>query len=290
MQPHFDLPSPEEYIDQDFLPIELYVKREDLIHPLIKGNKFRKLKYNIIELQKSKILGFITFGGAYSNHLHASAACGKLYGMKTVGIIRADEKITNDVLKFCMNMDMKLHFVSRASYKTKEYDNEIQEIINMYTDYAIIPEGGSNKFALIGVQELVNEFTKYYDYIIVAAGTGYTAAGIIREIYNKGLQSITIVISALKGAWMRKVIDDLTECQNINYLVTDEFCQGGYAKVNTLYLEKLKFYKSKLKVPIDHVYNGKLIFGMEQLCLSGIIKKGSKVLWINTGGVLNSIY
>jgi 1-aminocyclopropane-1-carboxylate deaminase len=285
MSPQFNVPSFEEYIDQKIFPIELYVKREDLIHPLVKGNKFRKLKYNIGHILSNNLEGLITFGGAYSNHLHASAACSELYGIKSVGIIRGEEEVSNEVLEYCQKAGMILHKVSREAYREKENHIDIKSIIDHYPNYLLIPEGGSNHLAALGVEELVNEFSMKYDYVFVAAGTGCTAGAIINNINKRGLKTKVVVISSLKGRWMieeiKKYAVDIED-----HIITDEYSQGGYAKINPDYLVALDQYRKELNVPIDHVYNGKLLYGLYHLCQTGVVKEKSKVLWINTGGVI----
>jgi 1-aminocyclopropane-1-carboxylate deaminase len=285
-QEPFNLPSPIHSVDGDMFNFHLDVKREDLIHPLIKGNKYRKLKYNLKEFSDKKYEGIITFGGAYSNHLHATAALGHTYNIPTIGIIRGEEFGGNEVLAFCKSAGMVIRQVSREAYKLKQNHSDIAKIIDDYPNYLLIPEGGSNELAIKGVAELVDEIYNQYDFIAVASGTGCTAAGIIKRIDE--LKSLTkvLVFSALKGEWMRdEITTQLGYLPNKHY-ITDEYCQGGYAKVNIEYEAHLNKLRISTGLPIDHVYNGKLLVGLIDLAKQDMISQGSRVLWINSGGVV----
>jgi 1-aminocyclopropane-1-carboxylate deaminase len=284
----FIIPSPEESLDYLGWPIQLFVKREDLIHPIIKGNKFRKLKYNLSFCRDNNHEGFISFGGPFSNHIHALAGLANMVGLPSVGIIRG-EVVCNTVLDFCKSMGMKLHFVSREVYKNKSHDAVIKDIIELYPNFMIVPEGGSNELALIGIEELVTELRQEYDYIIVAAGTGATAAGIIKGLAKcQKNRTKVIIFSALKGDWMQQTIQDFLTVEEaiIDWQVTDEFALGGYAKVNPEYLVFLEEQKNHLGFFVDHIYNGKLLLGLKTWVESGKIKPNAKVLWVNTGGVI----
>ena len=167
--------------------IEVWLKREDLLHPEVSGNKFRKLKYNVLEakkLQKSQIL---TFGGAFSNHIAATAAAGKLYGIPTIGVIRGEELgidlqqtlQSNPTLKFSSDSGMKFHFVSRENYRRKNDPKFIESLHAEFGDFYLVPEGGTNQLAIAGCEEILSEEDKEFDIICVSAGTGGTASGLI---------------------------------------------------------------------------------------------------------------
>jgi 1-aminocyclopropane-1-carboxylate deaminase len=285
-QEPFNLPSPIYSVDSDMFGFHLDVKREDLIHPLIKGNKYRKLKYNLKEFYDKNYEGIITFGGAYSNHLHATAALGQTYNIPTIGIVRGEEFGENEVLAFCKSAGMVIRQVSREAYKEKQNHPDIAKIIEDYPNYFLIPEGGSNDLAIKGVAELVDEISNQYDFIAVAAGTGCTAAGIIKRIAELNLPTKVLVFSALKGDWMRdEITTQLGYLPNKHY-ITDEYCQGGYAKVNDEYEAHLEKFRQATNLPIDHIYNGKVLMGMKGLKEKCLIKGGDRVLWINSGGVV----
>jgi 1-aminocyclopropane-1-carboxylate deaminase len=279
-----NLPSPTERVINHGFSFDLYVKREDLIHPLIKGNKYRKLKYNLANMVNKTV---VSFGGAYSNHLHALAALCNVYKIPCVGIVRGEE-VSNEVLDFCKSNGMILHFVDREAYRKKEAASSIKAIINQYKDVVLIPEGGSNELALQGVKELVYEIAQnavIYDFIAIAAGTGCTAAGILMGLQECKLSAKLMIFSALKGDWMQDEIENVSGISKENFICTDAYCLGGYAKVNDEYLSLIKSFIEATNIPIDNTYNGKLIYGLTDLDNQGFFKKEVKVLWINSGGV-----
>jgi 1-aminocyclopropane-1-carboxylate deaminase len=282
---NLNLPSPIEKVIGHGLSVDLFVKREDLIHPLIKGNKYRKLKYNLPDMMKASAV--ISFGGAYSNHIHALAALCHAYDLKSVGIIRGEE-VENEVLDFCKLCGMILHFVDREAYRKKMNAPSIQHIIASYENAIVIPEGGSNELALKGVSELVDELVASghsFDYIAVAAGTGCTAAGILKGIQLHQIGTKLLVFSALKGDWM---IDEITKFSNIEkskFYFSDQYSLGGYAKFNSDYLQFVQKFIEDTGIAIDRVYNGKLLYGLYDLDKKGQFSKGQKILWINSGGV-----
>jgi 1-aminocyclopropane-1-carboxylate deaminase len=283
----YNIPSPIESVHGDVFRFHLDVKREDLIHPLIKGNKYRKLKYNLKYYYQQNYHGIITFGGAYSNHLHATSSLTKLYGIPTVGIVRGEEVMENDVIDFCKASGMKIHQVARSTYKEKENHQDISSIIEHYKNHLLIPEGGSNDQAIQGVKEIVDELPIVYDFIALAAGTGCTAAGIIQRVEELSLPTKVIVFSALKGDWIKDEIAKHIGQYNLNrHYITDYYCQGGYAKVNEEYISKLSYIRQATNIPIDHVYNGKVLIGLKDHQDRGLLKDNHKVLWINSGGVI----
>jgi 1-aminocyclopropane-1-carboxylate deaminase len=280
----FNLPSPIQKVESSLFGNQFYVKREDLIHPYITGNKYRKLKYNLDSYQKGNYKGIITYGGAYSNHLHAVASLTNLYGIPTIGIVRGEEAMNNHILDYCAKAGMNFHKVNRESYKIKEQSIEIASILARYDNYMVLPEGGSNAAALLGVGELVDELLQSYDFIVVAAGTGSTAAGIIKRVDELFPNTNVIVFSSLKGAWIRGEIERHLGYGLGRHTVTDDYSLGGYAKVDKGYLDRLGGYKDALGFFIDKVYNGKLLDGVLSYINNGIIHKGASILWINTGG------
>jgi 1-aminocyclopropane-1-carboxylate deaminase len=189
----FLLPSPCEKVIHNSLEkheIKLYVKRDDLIHPEISGNKYRKLKYNLEYILNNNISSIITFGGAYSNHLYATAALCNYYGLQSYGIVRGDGlDPDNPTLQFCIKNGMTLHFVCREEYRNKNNSSVVKKIIAQYNSAYVIPEGGSNQLALLGVEEIWGELSvqleKTPDYLFCAIGTGTTIAGLLKSAPDK---------------------------------------------------------------------------------------------------------
>jgi 1-aminocyclopropane-1-carboxylate deaminase/D-cysteine desulfhydrase-like pyridoxal-dependent ACC family enzyme len=176
--------SPLQRLNSPFLNsanIQLYVKRDDLLHPEFGGNKWRKLKYNLIFAQKNHFTTLLTFGGAWSNHIYATAAAGKHFGFNTIGIIRGERsKTPSETLIFAEKCGMQLHYVSRAEYKQKHQPDFLQSIKKQFNDPYILPEGGSNLLAIKGCEEIIDEInlamTEPFDAICCASGTGTTLA------------------------------------------------------------------------------------------------------------------
>ncbi len=264
---------------------KLVIKREDLLHPYISGNKYRKLKYNLIAAKTKGYTTLLTFGGAYSNHIAAVASAGKEYGFKTIGVIRGEELIdkidSNPTLKFAKSCGMNFHFVSREGYRHKSNLNFIENLKTTFGDFYLLPEGGTNDLAVKGCSEILNQNDEQFDYICTAVGTGGTIAGLI-ESSNAASQTV-LGFSALKGTFPTSEIDSLTSKRN--YQILDDYCFGGYAKVNSNLIEFINDFKCKTSIPLDPVYTGKMVYGIIDLIKKGIIKNQSKILAIHTGGL-----
>tara|TARA_B110000305_G_C19450771_1_gene647801 strand:- start:1036 stop:1965 length:930 start_codon:yes stop_codon:yes gene_type:complete len=269
--------------------VSLSIKREDLIHPHISGNKYRKLKYNIL---KAKDLGqdtLLTFGGAYSNHIAAVAAVGQLYGLKTKGVIRGDElgndlKETlcqNTTLRFAHECGMKFKFVSRGDYREKTSEAFTDSLKQEFGNYYLIPEGGTNELAVKGCEEIVNKETEKFNYICVAVGTGGTISGLINSV--KEAQKV-IGFPALKGDFLKGEIEKYVR-RDDNWMLNTEYHFGGYGKVTTELIKCINKFKEETKISLDPIYTGKMIYGIVELVKSGFFKKGTNILAIHTGGL-----
>lgn len=264
--------------------VQLFLKREDLIHPFISGNKFRKLKYN---LEEAKTFGFktlLSFGGAFSNHIAAVAAAGKEFGFNTIGIIRGEElfdKIDeNSTLKFAEQSGMRFKFVTRAVYRNKTSEHFIEELKAEFGDFYLLPEGGTNTLAVKGCEEILTDQDKDFDYICCSVGTGGTVSGLIN--CSKPSQQI-LGFSSLKGDFLKEDIGKFVEKKNWQ-LITD-YHFGGYAKINEALISFINGFKSKNQIPLDPIYTGKMMFGIFDLIEKGFFPKGSKILAIHTGGL-----
>jgi 1-aminocyclopropane-1-carboxylate deaminase len=285
------LPSPLQKLNVkvfDEKQLNVYVKRDDLIHPEISGNKWRKLKYNLLKARELGHKSILTFGGAYSNHIYATAAAGKYFGFETIGIIRGDELNENSssTLKFATECGMKLHFVARSDYR------EMRENINIYSfnDSFIIPEGGTTEFALDGVGEMVDEISDQIgfapDYIICPVGTGGTIAGIIAKSDPK---TKVLGLCVLKnGFYLEKEINILVEKKDLlqkdNYEIFWEEHHGGYAKKTPELINFISKFNSEHDFKIEPIYSGKMFFAFDKL-IKTTIKPNSTVVLIHTGGL-----
>lgn len=265
--------------------IELYIKREDKNHPFVSGNKLRKLKYNVLQAQKENKSKILTFGGAYSNHISATAAMGQIMGVKTIGVIRGEELFSkidaNPTLKFAKNCGMDFHFVSREAYRDKENPIFLEELIKRYgSDTYIVPEGGTNEFAVKGCQEILSPEDAFFDVICVAVGTGGTISGII----NSSLPHQKILgFPALNGEFLSEIIKKYTKTENWELIHGYNF--GGYAKANDELIHFLNNFNKKTTIPLDPIYVGKMIFTIFALANNDFFKPNTKILAIHTGGL-----
>ncbi len=264
--------------------IEVYVKREDVLHSEISGNKFRKLKYNLTEAQNLGFTKLLTFGGAYSNHIAAVAAAGKEFGFETIGVIRGEELqekyLENPTLKKASENGMQFEFVSRTQYRDKNNAAFLDQLKNKFGDFYLIPEGGTNNLAVKGCKEILTDDDKLFDFICCAVGTGGTISGIINSL--KPHQK-AIGFPALKGDFLTEDIQKYAENSQWN-LVTD-YHFGGYAKINEELKQFMKQFFKKYLISLDPVYTSKTFFGVIDLISKGYFKPNSKVLIIHTGGL-----
>ena len=264
--------------------VKLFIRREDLIHPFVSGNKFRKLKYNLLEAKNQKKTTLLTFGGAFSNHIAATAFAGKQNGFNTIGIIRGDElasKINeNPTLKFAQENGMVFEFVSREAYRLKESDDFIENLKNNYRDFYVIPEGGTNDLAVKGCEEILKEDDSFFDFICSSIGTGGTISGII----NSTLPHQKVLgFPSLKGDFLQKDIRKFADKEN--WTLISDYPFGGYGKVSIELIEFINSFYKKNDIPLDPIYSGKMVFGVIDLIHQGYFPENSKILMIHTGGL-----
>jgi 1-aminocyclopropane-1-carboxylate deaminase len=258
------------------------IKREDAIHPHISGNKFRKLKYNIQEARRQNHTTLLTFGGAFSNHIAAVASVGQLYGFKTIGVIRGEElaEVSNPTLDFAKACGMQLHFVSREAYQQKHDAEFLETLSKKFSNFYLLPEGGTNALAVKGCEEILTEHDAQFDYICCAVGTGGTISGLI----NSSLPHQKVLgFPALKGDFLREEIAKFAHKSHWD-LVTD-YHFGGYAKISSELISFINRFKDDYGIAIDPIYTGKMLFGVFDLIEKGYFPKGSKLLIIHTGGL-----
>lgn len=265
--------------------IQLFIKRDDLLHPIISGNKFRKLKYNIQEAKRLRHTKLLTFGGAFSNHILAVAGAGAEFGFKTIGIIRGEElesKIhENPTLAKAQELGMQFHFVSRTAYRDKESSSFISYLQEKWGPFYLIPEGGTNDLAIKGCEEiLTSEDKSFFTHIACAVGTGGTISGLINSSTEK--QQL-IGFSSLKGAFLSEVIRNFVV--KTNWSISDAYHFGGYGKVNDELIQFLNSFYSQTSIPLDPVYTGKMVFGVLDWIEKGYFPPNAKILMIHTGGL-----
>ena len=266
--------------------ISVDIKREDEIHPFVSGNKFRKLKYNIkkaIDLNKQ---GVLTFGGAYSNHICATAAAANLYGLKSIGIIRGEELAKydqqnklNPTLDFAKNEGMQLQFIDRETYRKKDNPEEQQKLLECYGDVYIIAEGGTNELAVQGCEEILNSTDETYDIIACCVGSGGTLAGLINSSWD---HQEVFGFSALKG----HAHDDIKHfTSKANYQIFEDDVFGGYGKTSNELIEFINSFYRCTSIKLDPIYTGKMMFRLFDMIERNQVPQNTKILAIHSGGI-----
>lgn len=263
---------------------EITIKRLDLVHPQISGNKFFKLKYNLLAVQQQGYKKLLTFGGAYSNHIAATAYAAHCFGFDSLGIIRGEELATkplNDTLTTAQQLGMQLQFVSRDNYRLKQSPDYLAQLQQDYPDYYVIPEGGTNTLAIQGCKEILNaQDRENYDLICCAVGTGGTITGLI-EASNP--HQHVLGFSALKGDFLTSEVQQLTH--KTNWQISDQFCCGGYAKTTPELLQFIQNFEQCYQIPLEQVYTGKMLKGLFELIQQGHFSAQSRILVIHSGGL-----
>ncbi len=285
----FQLPTPLQKIETELtqkFDIQLFIKRDDLIHPEISGNKWRKLKYNIAQAQLENKQTLLTFGGAFSNHITATAAAGKYLHFRTIGIIRG-EKYTplNPSLQFAESCGMELFYVDRTAYKQKNISTILQQIPNYdANDIFVLPEGGATELAIKGCAEIVDEINIAFDFICCACGTGTTIAGIASNI--KSTQQV-IGFPVLKHANLQQEIEQKITDLKTNFTLIDAAI-GGYAKTTPQLVQFIKTFYHEHQILLDYVYTGKVMLRLFELIEQGYFPKKSTIVMVHTGGTMNA--
>jgi len=260
--------------------------REDLNHEFYSGNKFWKLKHNVAEALRlgQKIL---TFGGAYSNHIHATAAAGKLNDIQTIGVIRGEEPETySPTLQFAQACGMLLYFIPRERYRLKEQPDFIQELHTRFGDFFLIPEGGSNPLGLRGCEEWGKELAHTAHIYCLVAGTATTAAGIAKALLTHQPGARVWAFSALKnGGFLKDDAEKMAGTPLPNLQIITDYHFGGYAKYNTQLLDFIGTMESVYHLPLEQVYTGKTLFGLLDMAEKNLIPADKRICFIHTGGL-----
>lgn len=273
--------------------VKLSVLRSDLIHAAWSGNKYFKLKYNIEAALEQKHKQLLTFGGAFSNHIAATAAAGKANGIKTIGIIRGEkQEILNSTLSFARDCGMELCYVSREKYSEKNSAPFIAELKAQHGNFYLVPEGGSNLLGVKGCSEMLNE-VEDFDVVCCACGTGATLAGIVASLKPK---KKAIGFSSLKGgAFLENEVADFLQEYCIKYpqevpleekwLIITDYHFGGYAKTNDVLFKFAKSFFEEQQIELDYVYTAKMMYGIFDLISKNYFAEGTRILVVHTGGL-----
>jgi 1-aminocyclopropane-1-carboxylate deaminase/D-cysteine desulfhydrase-like pyridoxal-dependent ACC family enzyme len=266
--------------------IGLHLLRLDNIDLYAGGNKLFKLKYNLEAAEKQGFKKILTFGGAWSNHLAAIASVTDKK-LPIIAVVRGEEpEIYSDTLRYCKEKGVELHFVSRTNYKNKTDEDFIRELKNKFGDFYNLPEGGSNALAVKGCGEIINYIPIDFDYICTAVGTGSTLAGITTAL--KPHQQ-AIGFGVLKGAeYLTHEVSRLIKesgIQNANFRIVGDYHFGGYAKTTPELLSFKSDFEKQSDIPLDYVYNAKMMYGIFNLIRENNFKEGSTLVAIHTGGL-----
>ncbi|BCN93177.1 1-aminocyclopropane-1-carboxylate deaminase [Thiomicrorhabdus immobilis] len=290
------------------------MKRDDLNHPLVQGNKWHKLKYNLQQAAKLNRDTLLTFGGAFSNHIAATAAAAKASGFKSIGIIRGQElahkpETWSHTLKLASANGMQFQFVDRQTYRQKQDQRFLTACENQFPSAYIIPEGGSNQYAVLGFDDLTSEINRQcpnWTHLFTATGTGGTLAGLVHCNENAVLENTQIErkilgVAVLKKAnYLRTEIEDLINSvrqnhtdskdkkvnkNSIKWQLLTQYHDGGYAKNSIEGTEFQEKFETEFEILLDPIYTSKMVYAFYQELKSGKIPKGSKIILLHTGGL-----
>lgn len=271
--------------------LDVRLLRLDQIGEGVSGNKWYKLQHNLLAAQQQGAERVLSFGGAWSNHIHALACAGYRFGLNTTGIIRGEpENISNPMLRDALRWGMQLQFVSRADYRRRHDADYLQQLQQQWPDALIVPEGGSNPLALKGLAGLVEQIQAQHlqpDYLVTACGTGGTLAGLVAAAPPHWR---ILGVAALKGAgFLYSDVHQLLDSAGVRpqaYWAID--LQGhcrGYARTTPELLAFMAEFEQQHQLSLEHVYTGKMLFRLEQLIEQGVFSPGSRILALHTGGL-----
>jgi 1-aminocyclopropane-1-carboxylate deaminase/D-cysteine desulfhydrase-like pyridoxal-dependent ACC family enzyme len=265
----------------------LAVKRLDLVHLSVAGNKFYKLKYNLEAAVSNHFDKILTFGGAYSNHIYATAEAAKAVNLKSIGIIRGERvEPLNPTLAHAESLGMDLHFVDRSTYKLKKEASLLEDAVKKFGSFYLIPEGGTNELAIRGTSEILKPEDNSYSHVATCIGTGGTFAGMINSL-SRGQKILGF--SSLKGNFIHAEIKELLENHQINgegdHQIFDQFHFGGYGKYNQELIDFIWWFFESFEIVLDPIYTGKMMAGIWKLIDEDFFPIGSKILAIHSGGL-----
>jgi len=276
----------------DKYQLEVHVKRDDLLHGIISGNKWRKLKYNLEQLKRSNYQGALTFGGSYSNHIHAFAFACFQQNIPCIGVIRGEKEYANNyTLTWARHWGMTCHFVDRATYRRRFDSDFLAELQVQYPNHFIVPEGGSNQLAVQGASEVIEELAQQteFDTLISPVGSGGTLAGLISGDYLQHKQHKILGVAVLKQAeYLQQEIKALAPeatTKHHNWQLLTDFHRGGYAKFTANDIARIIDFSRQTQLPFEPVYSGKMLLAFLDLLAQGYFNTGERVVLLHTGGI-----
>ena len=290
--------SPVSLLEDPWLEqygIEIHVKRDDLIDPRVSGNKFRKLKYALSRYHRGNYSGIVSFGGAWSNYLHALSSIAEKYDIPNVAIVRGEEpKSRSATLDDIIQSGTKIHYVSRSDYRqfrTFYEQDEFQQhsFFEQWHDFMILPEGGYSNDALSGVADIIAEVNQEFNAIYVACGTGATLAGLSLGLASSPETNLTGIAVLRAGRSLeqnvQRLLSDYKTDSSTNWIIDDNYHFGGYAKINAELIDFINQLYERSGLITEPVYTGKCIYGLYQHIQQERFRAGSKILFVHTGGL-----
>lgn len=265
--------------------VRVLVKREDQNHPHVSGNKWWKLKHNLEAALAGGYNTVLTFGGAFSNHLYATAAAARELGLKSIGIVRGEEvEPLNPTLAFARSQGMRLEFVSRDAYRQKNESEFIKQLQQRFANFYLMPEGGTNPLAVKGCEELGKWLSReaMFDVITLPVGTGGTLAGLVNSLPGKSV----LGFSSLKsGSFLKEEVRKYLSRDATDWAIVEDFHFGGYGKITEELKSFIVHFEKEHGIPLDPVYTGKMMFGLVQMIKGGKFADGTTILALHTGGL-----
>lgn len=271
--------------------IHLHIRREDELHPQVSGNKYRKLKYNLLAAKQQGFSTLLTFGGAYSNHIVATACAAQQMGFRCIGVIRGEELAEkwreNPTLALAHQQGMRLHFVSRMAYRQKHEQAFIHQLQQQFGEFYLIPEGGTNELAVQGCAEILTPADMmHYDVVCCAVGTGGTLAGLIQAVQHVQKNPLNIMgFAVLHARSLEQDIAQLAPTGAKNWQLNFDYTCGGYAKTTAALMQFITDFTAQHGIPLEPIYTGKMLYGVYDLIQQGYFAQGTRILAIHTGGL-----
>jgi 1-aminocyclopropane-1-carboxylate deaminase len=284
-------------IEQQIMPawdnannVQLWVKRDDLIHPIISGNKWRKLSHALQSAVDNQCRHIVSFGGGFSNHLHALGYCCQKLGIRLTAIVRGDYSANpSPMLADLLNWQTDIQYVNRITYQKRTDNDYLNTLQQTYPDALIIPEGGSQQQALVGMADVIAELTQHYDYIVAPVASGGTLAGLVYANNQQKLNSRVLGIAVLKGqGYLERLVSDLLPQSVKNppdWQINHDYHCGGYAKSPSYLQTFCTAFFNHTQIPVEPVYSGKIFYALQQLISQNYFSENSKILALHTGGL-----
>jgi len=286
---NLNIPSPITKINNNFLDkkgVKLFIKRDDLIHDVVSGNKWRKLKYNLQDAQSNGYDTILSFGGVYSNHLYSLGYATNNLGFKSIGVIRGVQKTTlSSTLRFCKDQNMQFHYLDHQQYRYQKYSKKNLTLFReKFGDFYLLPEGGCNSLGVKGCEEILSEIDDHFDYVCCAVGTGCTASGIIRSL-NKNQRFIGFCPFTKFEEQNNMILEYCSPLVYNNWQLIADNHFGGFGKINSNLIKFVRQFYDDFNIKLDLVYMGKLFYSLFDLIKKDFFVKNTTIIIMHSGGL-----